>query len=409
MEEKHRRCAGLDVHRKTVVACVRLVERGQIEREVRTFATTTTGLCELAGWLVEKGCTHAVMESTGVFWKPVWHLLEGHVELLLANACHVRNLRGRKSDMNDATWLAELLAHDLIRGSFVPPEPIRELRDLTRTRTQLVSDRRRNLQRINKVLYDANIQITGVITDMLGTTGRAVLDALVAGETDPERLADLCWRLRKFPRATWVEALRGRVTEHHRHLIALHLTLIDGIDQQIAHIEKLIEEHLRPFGDDVELLKTMPGVSLVLAAVVLAEIGPDMSRFPTAGHLVSWAGLCPVQDESAGKKHSTRLRKGAPWLKTMLVQAAWGAVRTKGSYFRAFYHRIKSRRGPQKAIVAVAAAMLRTVYLILHHKVPYRDIGIEHFNNPRDKDKQIARCVRRLQQLGVEVEIKQAA
>lgn len=412
MEEKHRRCAGLDVHRKTVVACVRIVRGAKkIDRDVRTFATTTTGLCELADWLIAEGCTHAVMESTGVFWKPVWHILEGsaeELELLLANAQHVRTVPGRKSDMNDAVWLAELLAHDLIQGSFVPPKEIRELRDLTRTRTRLVQERRRHLQRIDKVLYDANIQITGVITDMLGATGRKVLDAMVAGETDPERLADLCWHLRKSSRAQQVEALRGRITPHHRRLIKLHLEIIDKIQEQIAAVEAIIEEGLRPFQDEVELLKSMPGVSFVLAAVLLAEIGPDMSRFPTAGHLVSWAGLCPVQDESAGKKRSTRLRKGAPWLKTMLVQAAWGAVRVKNSYFRALYHRIKGRRGPQKAIVAVAAAMLRTVWVMLRDKVPYKDIGVAHLK-PRDKERQIRRHLRRLQELGVEVEIKQAA
>lgn len=409
MEEKHRRCAGLDVHRKSVVACVRIAHGAKIEREVRTFATTTTGLCELADWLVENGCTHAVMESTGVFWKPVWHILEGHAELLLANAQHVRNIPGRKSDMKDATWLAELLAHDLIRGSFVPPEPIRELRDLTRTRIQLVGEKRQHLQRINKQLYIANIQITGVITDMLGVTGRAVLDALVAGETDPERLDALCWRLLKSKRADRVEALRGHVTPHHRSLIKLHLELIDKIDEQIVAIERLIEESLRPFRQAIELLKTMPGVQSVTAAVVLAEVGPDMHRFPTAGHLVSWAGLCPGQDESAGKKRSTRLRKGAPWLKSVMVQAAWGAVRTRGSYYRALYHRIKARRGPKKAIVAVAASMLRTIYVMLRDKVPYQDIGVEHLKKPQDKEKAIRRHVRRLEELGVEVEIKQAA
>jgi transposase len=339
----------------------------------------------------------------------VWHILEGHAELLLANAQHVRNIPGRKSDMRDATWLAELLAHDLIRGSFVPPEPIRELRDLTRTRIQLVGEKRQHLQRINKQLYTANIQITGVITDMLGVTGRAVLDALVAGETDPERLDALCWRLLKSKRADRVEALRGHVTPHHRNLIKLHLELIDKIDEQIVAIERLIEESLRPFRYAIELLKTMPGVQSVTAAVVLAEVGPDMHRFPTAGHLVSWAGLCPGQDESAGKKRSTRLRKGAPWLKSVMVQAAWGAVRTRGSYYRALYHRIKARRGPKKAIVAVAASMLRTIYVMLRDKVPYQDIGVEHLKKPQDKEKAIRRHVRRLEELGVEVEIKQAA
>jgi transposase len=407
MEEKHARCAGLDVHRKQIVACVRLAEGKQVKREVRRFETTTSELCKLADWLEEAGCTHAVMESTGVYWKPVWHILEGHVELVLANAQHVRNLPGRKSDMNDATWLAELMAHGLVHGSFVPPEQIRELRDQTRTRAQLVGEVRRHLQRIHSVLLDANIQITGRISDMLGRTGRAVLDALVAGQTDPEHLAGLCKRI-KTPRAELVEALRGHVTKHHRQILALHLRLIDSLRAEITELEAQIQEQLRPFQEDCERLHTLPGVSFVLAAVLLAEIGPDMHRFPTAGHLVSWAGLCPGLNETGGKNRSSRLRKGAPWLKAVLVQAAWGAVRTKDCYFRALYYRIKARRGPQKAIVAVAAAMLRAFYIMMRDRVVYRDLGPEHF--PRlDKNKLIRRHLHRLRELGVQVEIKQAA
>jgi transposase len=364
-------------------------------------------LCQLADWLEEKGCTHAVMESTGVYWKPVWHILEGHVELVLANAQHVRNLPGRKSDMNDATWLAELMAHGLVRGSFVPPEPIRELRDQTRTRAQLVGEVRRHQQRIQKVLLDANIQFAGLVTDLLGRTGRAVLNALIAGQTDPEHLADLCKRL-KAPRTELVEALRGHVSEHQREMMAMHLRLIDGLRTEITQLEERIEGQLQPFRADFDRLCTIPGVSFVLAAVLLAEIGPDMHRFPSAGHLVSWAGLCPGQNETGGRKRSSRLRKGAPWLKAVLVQAAWSAMRTKDCYFRALYYRIKARRGPQKAIVAVAAAMLRAVYIILREHVEYRDLGPDHF--PRlDKDKLIRRHLHRLRELGVAVEIKQAA
>jgi transposase len=397
----------LDVHRKLIVACVRLAEGTEVKREVRRFGTTTAELCELADWLEEKGCTHAVMESTGVYWKPVWHILEGHVELVLANAQHVRNLPGRKSDMNDATWLAELMAHGLVRGSYVPPEPLRELRDQTRTRAQLVGEVRRHLQRIQKVLLDANIQVAGRITNLLGRTGRAVLNALVAGETDPERLADLCKRI-KAPREELVEALRGHVTKHHRKTIAMHLRLIDGLRTEITQLEAEIEEQLRPFQEDFERLCTIPGVSTVVASVLLAEIGPDMHRFPTAGHLVSWAGLCPGLNETGGKNRPSRLRKGPPALKRVMVQAAWSAVRTKDSYFRALYYRLKARRGPQKAIVAVAAAMLRAYYVMMRDHVDYRDLGPDHF--PRlDKDKLIRRHLHRLRELGVQVEIKQAA
>jgi transposase len=409
MELRYRKCAGLDVHAASVVACVRVVdEHGHVQHDVRTFGTMTGDLLALAAWLEAQGCTHVVLESTGVYWKPVWHVLEGSVELILANAMHVRNIPGRKSDVQDAVWLADLLAHDLIRSSVVPPAPVQALRDLTRTRKQLVRDIVQHTQRIQKVLEDANLKLTGIISDLLGMSGRALLRALIAGETDPARLvAHTTGRLRA-PAAVLREALRGRVPDHHRFLLQLHLGQIAALEQAVREVEARIGDTLGPFRAAVERLTTMPGISETMARVVVAEIGTDMTRFPTAGHLVSWAGLCPRLHESAGKRRSTRTRPGAPWLKTNLVQAAWGAVRTRNSYFRAQFVRVKSRRGSKKAIVAVAASMLTAAYYMLRDDVPYRDLGADHFDR-RDKAKLTRRLVRRLQDLGLHVEVRPAA
>lgn len=402
MEVLHERCAGLDVHSRSVVAGVRVVTEDDVYREVQTFETTTQGLLHLRDWLESFGCTHVVMESTGVYWKPVWHILEGGFELVLANAKHVRNVPGRKSDVNDATWLAELLAHGLVRGSFVPPTPVQELRDLTRTRKQLVREVAQHTQRLQKTLEDANVKLTGVLTDILGASGRAILEALIAGETDPERLADLRRGRVKAPRAEFVEALRGRVRDHHRFLLRLHLGQIDALRAAVAELEQRMGEALEPFRAPAALLTTIPGVSDVVAHVILAEIGPDMSRFPTAAHLISWAGLCPGSDESAGKRRSTRIRKGAPWLKTTLVQAAWAAVRKKDSYLRAQFLRIRARRGSMKAIIAVAASMLTAAYHMLRRHEPYRDPTPAHFDR-LDRTRNTSRLVRRPRDLGFDV------
>jgi transposase len=408
MEVVHERCAGLDVHQHSVVASVRIAAAGKVVQEVRTFDTTTQGLLALGDWLTAHGCTHAAMESTGVYWKPVWHVLESVLDLVLANAAHIRNMPGRKTDVNDAMWIADLLAHGLIRASFVPPTPVQELRDLTRTRKQLVREVAQHTQRIQKTLEDANIKITGVISDVLGTSGRALLAALVAGETDPERLVALTSSRLKASRAQLVEALRGRIRDHHRFLLTLHLAQIDALQAAVRDVEARVGETLTPFHARAQLLTTMPGVSATVARVIVSEIGVDMSRFPTAGHLISWAGFCPRNDASAGKRRSTRVRKGAPWLKTTLVQAAWAAVRKKDSYLRAQFLRLKSRRGPMKAIVAVAASMLTAAYHILRDGVPYRDLTGAHFD-ARDRTKLTRRLIRRLADLGVQVEIRTAA
>ena len=408
MEVLYSRCAGLDVHAASVVACVRLASGASVTYEHRTVSTNTRGLLELAEWLTAHQCTHVAMEATGVYWKPVWHVLEDHFTLVLANAMHIRNIPGRKSDKNDATWIADLLALGLIRSSFVPPAPIQELRDLTRTRKQLVREMARHTQRIQKTLEDANIKLTEVVSDILGVSGRAILLAFVAGETDPERLADLSHGRLKTPRAQLVEALHGRVTPHHRFMIQLHLTQIAALDTAVADVEARIGEALAPFRAAVSLLMTMPGVSATAAAVIVAEIGDDMSTFPSAGHLVSWAGFCPRLDESAGKRRSTRTRSGAPWLKTALVQMAWAAARKKDSYFHAQFLRLKSRRGPKKAILAVAASMLTDVYYMLRDGVEFHDLGGQYFVQ-RDKERLTKRLLERLRDLGVDVEVKHAA
>ena len=365
MKTLHRRCAGLDVHKKEVVACLRLAIRGKATYEVRRFPTTTRGLLELAEWLEQAGCTHVAMEATGVYWKPVWHILEGRFQQILANAAHIKGVPGRKSDLNDATWIADLLAHGLIRASFVPPQPIQELRDLTRTRKQLTREIVQHTQRIQAVLEEANIKLSSVITDILGMSGRRILQAIVAGETDPMKLAELGGPRLAATKSQLTDALHGRVRPHHQFLIGQHLKTIGQLEETITAFDERIEAALEPFRDAIERLKEVPGLSDTSAQILLAEIGTDMRQFPTAGHLLSWAGLIPRLNESAGKRRSTRVRKGAPWLKPVLVQGAWAASRKKNSYFEAQFLRLKARRGPKKAAVAVAASILTTAYHML--------------------------------------------
>lgn len=408
MELMFNRCAGLDVHQHSVVACVRVVDDSKVTEQVQTFDTTTSGLLALSAWLSQNGCTHVAMEATGVYWKPVWHVLEPSFELLLANAAHIKAVPGRKTDVNDATWIADLLAHGLMRGSFVPPTPIQDLRALMRTRKQLVREVARNTQRLQKALEDANIKLTGAISDVLGKSGRAILDAIVAGETDPEKLVALTLGRLKTPRAKLVEALRGNVREHHRFLIKLHLGQIDGLNQAVRDLEARVGEQLHPFRTSIEILTTIPGVSDTAARVIVSEVGADMTRFPTAAHLISWAGLCPRCDESAGKRRSSRIRHGAPWLKTTLVQCAWAAIRTKDSYLRAQFHRLKSRTGPMKAIIAVAASMLTAAFHMLTNGTLYEDLTAAHFDR-RDATKLAKRLIRRLEDLGLKVTVAEAA
>jgi transposase len=405
MEVLYPHCAGLDVHKDTVVACVRHMTDGKVRREVRSYKTMTSDLLALSEWLASEGCTDIVMEATGVYWKPVWHILsDGDFTLTLANAAHVKNVPGRKTDVNDATWLADLLAHGLIRGSFVPDAHTQEQRNLLRTRKQLVRERTSHIQRPQKTLEDANIKLDSAISDVAGVSGRAILTALIDGENDPAALARLAHRRIKSTPETLQEALRGRVTSHHRFLLQLHLKQIDALDEAIAAIDQEVDTQVAPFRAAIEQLKTIPGISDLSACTILSEIGHDMSRFATHENLISWAGMCPVNDESAGKRRSRRLRKGAPWLKTAIFQCAWAGVRKKGTYLNAKFLRLRARHGAKKAIAAVAASMLIAIYHMLKDGTFYTDLGADHFDR-HSKTAQTGKLLARLKGLGYEVQI----
>src|SRR3979409_2428504 len=392
MEVMYERVAGLDVHKATVVACVRLGTERKITRECQTFAPPTDCLRMLLAWLEECRCSHVAMEATGVYWMPVWKILgEGNFGLIVAKAAHIKNVPGRKTDMNDAMWIADLLACGLIQASFVPEEDVQELRSLLRTRKQLGREQTRHVQRIQKTLAEANIQLDSVLSDIMGASGRRMLEAMIAGVRNPRQLGALASAQIKATPKQLYDALHGRLTDHHRFLLKLHLRQWDGLDATIREIDLEVEARIArkdkeagagaaPFRDLIRLLCTIPGVSTLSARTILSEIGRDMSRFPTAGHMVAWAGLCPGQNESAGKRKPARLRKGAPWLKTMLVQCAWAAKRKKDSYYKAQFFRLQSRRGPQKAICAVAASILTAIYHILRDGTEHQDLGANHFD-----------------------------
>lgn len=405
METLHPRCAGIDVHQKTAVVCVRVLdESGRLRQQVRTFGTMTSQLQALANWLAENGVTHVGMESTGVYWKPIFNLLEDRFTVVLANAQHLRRVPGRKTDVKDCAWIAQLMQAGLVPSSFIPPRWQRELRDLTRQRTQLVREQAKAAQRIHKVLEDANLKLGAVASDVLGASGRAILQQLIAGERDAGRLADLAQgRLRqKLPELR--EALSGRLTEHHRFLLQAHVEHLTYLEGAIGRLSARIEEVLRPFAETVERLDTIPGVDRRTAETVLAEAGPDMSRFPEALNLTAWAGVCPGNDESAGKRRSGRARKGNVWLRPALVQAAWGASRTK-TYLGAQFRRLRGRRGEKRAALAVAHSLLGIVYHLLKRGTVYQDLGGDYFD--RLAPERLARqLVKRLERLGHKVTLE---
>ncbi|PPQ27464.1 IS110 family RNA-guided transposase [Rhodopila globiformis] len=420
MDVLYPRCAGLDVHKATIVACVRIMAGAKTTRACRTFETSTTGLQALLAWLTEQGCTHVAMEATGVYWKPVWNILsDGGFELIVANAAHIKAVPGRKSDVNDTTWIADLLACGLIRASFVPAQEFQELRALLRTRTQLTREQTRHSQRLQKTLEEANIKLDSAISDVMGVSGRRMVEAIIAGETNPVVLAALADRRIKTPRAELVEALRGRVTEHHRFMLRLYLDQHDRVAEAIATIDAEIDtvvahmDHKEVAGQAafralILLLTTVPGVGQLAATIILAEIGTDMSRFPTAGHLLSWAGFCPGQNESAGKRRSAKLRKGAPWLKVILVQCARAASRTKGKYYKAQFWRLCARHGKKKAACAVAASMLTAIYHMLKDGTEHQDLGAEYFDR-RPPEAKAKKLVGQLAKLGFAVELRPIA
>ena len=366
MDVLYDRCCGLDLHKRSVTAC-RLLPGpgGTVSKEIRTFGTMTADLVALGDWLAEGGVTHVAMESTGVYWKPVWNLFEERFTLLLVNAAHVKVVPGRKRDVGDAQWLADLLCHGLLRPSFVPDRPARELRELTRYRSALVRERTAEVNRLQKTLEGANLKLGSVVSDVTGVSARAMLGELVAGSEDAAALAALAQGQLRRKRAELEQALTGRVSTHQRFMLIQHLSHIDALDEQIAALGAEIAERMRPFGSELMILDSIPGIGRWSAEVILAEIGPDMARFPTPGHLASWAGMCPGHDESAGKRRSGKTRKGSPWLRVTLTEAAYAAGRSKDPYLSGRYHRIIARRGKKKAAIAVGRSILELCHQLL--------------------------------------------
>ena len=412
MEVTIERCAFLDVHRDTAVACVRVPDdAGGRRKQTCTFGTTTNQILALGDWLASYRVTVVGMESTGIYWKPIYYLLEDDFECQLINATHMHNVPGKKTDVLDAEWGAELIEHGLLRPSFVPPKPIRELRDLTRYRKTVIEERGRETQRLHKVLEDAGIKLSSVASKTLTKSGRDMLDALIAGERDPQVLAQFARGRMRSKIDQLTEALKGRFSEHHALIIGQMLARIDHADATIDALGERIGQVIAPFDRQVELLCTIPGVARRTAEVILAEIGPDMSRFPDAGHLASWAGMCPGNNESAGKHKSGKTRKGSKWLRKALVEAAHAAARSKDTYLAAQYARIRGRRGPKKAAVAVGHSILVIAYHLLERDVAYQDLGSDFYVqlHARHRQAYTNRLVHQLEKLGYTVDLAEAA
>jgi transposase len=405
MDRVVERCCGLDVHKASVTACVRVsAESGSPpHQEVREFATTTQGLLRLRDWLASFEVELVGMEATGVYWKPIYYLLEDDFELWLLNARHLKNVPGKKTDVKDAEWICQLVEHGLVRPSFVPPKEIRELRNLTRYRKAQIEERTREVQRLDKVLQDAGIKLSCVASRVLGVSGRAMLDALIEGTTDPEVLAELARGKLRSKLPALRDALEGRFSPHHALMVSKILAHIDYLDESIVGLSVEIERVIAPFSDKVELLDTIPGVNRKLAETIIAEIGADMSQFPTHRHLASWAGICPGNEESAGKRRSGKTRKGSKWLRNALIEAARAAARSRGSYLAAQYARLKARRGSKKAAVAVGHSILVICYHMLEREVPYEELGEDYFHRQRSSEAYAKRLVRQLERLGHKV------
>jgi transposase len=406
MQVMYEVCCGLDVHKKSVTACV--VWAAGRRHQTREFGTFTKELLELSDWLRSCKVTHVALESTGVYWKPVWNILEGQFEVLLVNAQHIKAVPGRKTDQKDSEWIADLLQHGLLRASFVPPTPIRELRDLTRYRASLMQEINRIANRIQKVLEDAHVKLASVATDALGASGRAMLEAIIGGEQDSQKLAEMSRGLLRNKIPELQRALQGRVTGHHRFLLRELLDHLYFVESKMRRIEQEVEERLRPFQSEVTRLCTIPGVDRVTAWGLLAEIGLNMKQFPDAQHLASWAGLCPGSYESAGKRKSGKIRKGSLWLRRCLCQAAWAVSTKKNNYLSALYRRLAARRGKKRATIAVAHNLLVIAYYILRDQVCYYDLGPDYFDrlNPDDLRR---RLTRRLEGLGFKVTLEPLA
>ncbi len=402
-------CCGLDIHKKFVVACVLTTSAdGSVQKETRTFSTMTNDLLSMVDWLHSLGCTHIAMESTSAYWRPVYNLLEGLFELLVGNAYHMKTVPGRKTDVKDAEWIAELLRHGLIRGSFIPSPEERHLRDLTRYRTHLVEERARITNRLQAVLEDANVKLASVVTDIRGASARAILQALVAGETDPSTLAELARGRLRSKRELLAQAVIGHFTAHHAFLISEQLSHLDYLDEAMERVSSEIEKRLQDDRSAIELLDTVPGISQRAAEILLAELGTDLSRFPSAKHLASWAGMCPGNKESGGKRLSGKTRHGNSWLRQVLIEIAHVASKTKDTYLAAQYRRIAARRGKKRALIALGHTILVIIYHILTRREPYRELGVSYFDE-LDRQRVEQRLVRRLERLGYTVSLQPAA
>jgi transposase len=402
-------CAGLDVHKESVEACVRRIEsNGRVHSETRHWGTMTRDLVAMANWLGAEGITNVAMESTGVFWKPIFNILETHFTVLLVNARHLKQVPGRKSDIRDCQWIAQLLQCGLLKGSFIPPRAQRDLRDLTRHRTKLVEEKTRTINRIQKVLEDANIKLASVATDVLGVSGRAMIQRLIEGETDPHKLADLAQRQLRGKIPEMEKALEGKLTDHHRFLLKLLWKELAQQEEVIAELEAKIEEHTRPFAAEIDCLDAIPGVDRRVAQVLLAEVGADMKPFPDDQHLSSWAGMCPGNEESAGKRTKRRITPGNRWLKKTLAQAAWAASHTKNTYLASQYRRLAGHRGKKRALIAVGHSMLVVFYHMMKSGVTYADLGGDFFD--RLEPQRLTRYyVKRLERLGHKVTLEATA
>ena len=403
------RGCGLDVHQATVVACLLIVlKNGQVQKQVRTFGTTTRELMGLREWLLSESCTHVAMESTGVYWKPIYAILEGAFEIVVANAQHVKKVPGRKTDVKDAEWIADLLCHGLLRPSFVPPSPIRELRDLTRYRRKLVESRTAERNRLLKLLETANIKLASVATDVFGVSGLLMLHALVEGKATAQEMAELAKKQlrKKIPELEL--ALEGKVEEHHRFLLRVQLRRLRTVEEDLGILEQRIQEKLKPYAAQFTLLQEIPGIDETLAAAIIAELGVDMGVFESVSQLSSWAGVCPGNNESAGKRRSSRIPKGNVYLKTALVEAANSAAKAKGTYLRDKFYRLKARRGYKRAAVAVGHKILVAIYHMLSHQVCYNELGDVYLDN-LNKHHVTRNLVNRLERLGYAVTLQQKA
>jgi len=403
------RGCGMDVHQATVVACLLIVLKdGKVRKQMRTFGTTTRELLSLREWLLSEGCTHVAMESTGVYWKPVYAILEGALEIVVANAQHVKKVPGRKTDVKDADWIADLLCHGLLRSSFVPPQPIRELRDLLRYRRKLVESQTAERNRLLKLLETANIKLASVASDVFGVSGRLMLQALAKGKATPQEIAQLAKGLLRKKIPELEPALEGRLEEHHRFLLEFQLRRLQAVEEDLAVLERRIQEKLKPYAAQLALLQEIPGVDWTLAAVIIAELGVDMSVFQSVSQAASWAGVCPGNNESAGKRKSSRIPKGNVYLKTALVEAAQSAAKAKGTYLRDKFYRLKARRGYKRAVVAVAHKILVAIYHMLSEEVSYHDLG-DVYLDKLNKHHLTRNLVHRLERLGYLVTLEQKA